>query len=115
MGGEGRGSSRSKGIFTDFIIINFFIISFDFSSYLKEFELKIYKTIIVTIALSDCDTCSVIVREELRIRVFENRKRKIFGIKRDDSGEWRRLDNEKLYSLYRSLKIDTVIKFRTLR
>ena len=41
------------------------------------------------------------LREESRLRVFENRiLRRIYGPKRDDNGEWRRLHNEELYSLY---------------
>ena len=40
--------------------------------------------------------------EESRLRVFENRiLRRIFGPKRDENGEWRRLHNEELHSLYR--------------
>ena len=41
--------------------------------------------------------------------------RRIFGLKRDDSGEWRRLHNEELHSLYRSHKIVRMIKSRRLR
>jgi hypothetical protein len=42
------------------------------------------------------------LREEHRLRVFENRvPRRIFGPKRDEvTGEWRRLRNMKLYALY---------------
>jgi hypothetical protein len=51
-----------------------------------------------------------------RLRVFENRiLRRIFGLKRDENGEWRRLHNEEIYSLYRSPNIVTVIKSRSLR
>ena len=41
--------------------------------------------------------------------------RRIFGPKRDDNGEWRRLHNEELHSLYRLLNIVRVIKYRRLR
>ena len=56
------------------------------------------------------------LREESRLRVFENRilKQK-FGLKRDENREWRRLRNEELHSLYRSPNIVRVIKSRRLR
>ena len=55
-------------------------------------------------------------REECKLRVFENRiLRRIFGSKRDENGEWRRLHNEELHSLYRSPNIVKVIKSRRLR
>ena len=41
--------------------------------------------------------------------------RRIFGPKRDENGEWRRLHNEELHSLYRSPNIVRVIKYRRLR
>jgi hypothetical protein len=55
------------------------------------------------------------LREECRLRVFENRVlRRIFGPKRDEvTGEWRRLHNNELYALYSSPSIIRVIKSRT--
>jgi hypothetical protein len=53
--------------------------------------LKAYKTIILPVALYGCETWSVTLREEHRLRVFENRvQRGIFGPKGDEvTGEWR--------------------------
>ena len=66
--------------------------------------------------LYGCETWSLTLREECRLRVFENRiLRRICGPKRDENGEWRRLHNEQLHSLYRSPNIVRVIKSRRLR
>ena len=56
------------------------------------------------------------MRDEHRLRVFENRiLRRIFGPKRDENGEWRRLHNEELHSLYRSPNIVKMIKCKILK
>ena len=57
------------------------------------------------------------MREERRLRVFENRMlRRIFGPKRDEvTVEWRRLHNEELYAVYSSPNIIRVMKSRRLR
>jgi hypothetical protein len=56
------------------------------------------------------------IREECRLRVFENRiPRGIFIPKRDEKREWRRLHSEELHSLYSSPNIVRVIKSRRLR
>ena len=58
---------------------------------------KIYKKIILPVVLYGCETWSLTLREERRLRVFENRiLRQIFGPKRDANGEWRRFYNEEL-------------------
>jgi hypothetical protein len=56
----------------------------------------------LSVVLYGCETWSVTLREEHRLRVFENRVlRGIFGTKRDEvTGEWRRLHNEELYDLF---------------
>jgi hypothetical protein len=59
----------------------------------KNTKIKIYRTVILPLVLDGCETCSVTLREEHRLRVFVNRVlRKIFGPKRDEvTGQWRRL------------------------
>jgi hypothetical protein len=56
------------------------------------------------------------LREEHRLRVFENRMlRRIFGPKRKEDGSWRKLLNDELHSLYSSPNIVRVIKSRRMR
>ena len=63
-----------------------------------------------------CETWSLTLREERRLRVFENRVlRRVFVPKRDEMiGEWRKLHNEELNDLY-SRNIVRVVKSRRLR
>ena len=64
----------------------------------KKLKIKIYRTIILPVVLYGCETLSLILREERRLRVFENKVlRRVFGSKRDEvTGEWRKLHNESL-------------------
>jgi hypothetical protein len=56
------------------------------------------------------------LREEHRLRIFENRVlRRIFGCKREEERSWRKLHNDKLHSLYSSPNIVSVIKSRKMR
>ena len=71
----------------------------------KNLKIKIYKTIILPVVLYGCEAWSLTLREESRLRVFENRiLGQILGPKRDEN-EWRRLHNEELHSLYHSPNI----------
>jgi hypothetical protein len=80
----------------------------------KNLKIRIYKTIILPVVLYVCETWSLTLREEYRLRMFENSVlRRIFGTKRDGMmGGWRKLHNEALHSLYSSPSILRMIKSR---
>jgi hypothetical protein len=67
--------------------------------------------------LYGCETWSLILREECRLRVFENRVlRKLFRPKRDEvTGEWRKIHKADLNDLYSSNNIVRVITLRRMR
>jgi hypothetical protein len=69
------------------------------------------------VVLYGCETWSLTLKEEHRLRVFENRVlRRIFGSKRDEvTGGWRKLHNEDLLNLYSSPSIITMIKSKSMR
>jgi hypothetical protein len=76
------------------------IVSFQFQSkhfclldfFLRIWKLKYKKTIILLVVLYGCETWYFTLWKERRLRAFQNRiLRQIFGPKRDDNGEWRRL------------------------
>jgi hypothetical protein len=83
----------------------------------RNVKIKVYKTIILPVVLYVCETLSLTLREEHRLRVFENSVlRRIFGPKRDEvTGGWRKLHNEELHGLYSSPSIVRVIKARRMR
>jgi hypothetical protein len=89
------------------------------SSYLlsKNVKIRIYKTIILPVVLYGCKTWSLRLREEHRLRVFENRVMwRIFGPKGDEvTGGWRKLHDEELYNLYSSPSIIIMMKSRKMR
>jgi len=77
-------------------------------------KITISRTIILTVVLDGCETWSLALREERRLRFFENRvMRRIFGPKRDEvTGEWRKLHNEELNGMYFSPSNIRVFKSR---
>jgi hypothetical protein len=79
----------------------------------RNVKVKIYKTIILPVVLYG----SLTLREEHRLRVFENRVlRRIFGPKRDEvTGEWRKLHDAELHNLYSSPDIIRQVKSRRMR
>jgi hypothetical protein len=83
----------------------------------KNLKIRIYKSIILPVVLYGCETWSVTLREEHRLRVFENRVlRRIFEPMRDEvAEEWRKLHNEELHDLYSSPSIIRIIKSQGMR
>jgi hypothetical protein len=76
-----------------------------------------WKNIILPVVLYGCETWSLILREEHKLTIFENRVlRRIFGPKRDEvTGDRRTLHNEELHNLYSSPNIIRMIKSRRMR
>jgi hypothetical protein len=73
-----------------------------------------YITIILPVVLYRCETWPLTLREEHRLRVFENRVlRRIFGD--EVTGGWRKLHNEELHNLYSSPSAIRMIKSRRMR
>ena len=83
----------------------------------KNLKIKIYRTIILPVVLYGCETWSRILRDERRLRVFQNRVlRRIFWSRRDEvTGKWRKLHNEELNDLYPSPNVFRVIRLKRMR
>jgi hypothetical protein len=72
----------------------------------KNLKSKIYKTLILPVVLYGYKTWSLTLREEYRLRVFENSVlRRMFGPKREEDGTQRKLHNDELHGLYSSANI----------
>jgi hypothetical protein len=83
---------------------------------LKDIRTTIYKTIILPVVLYGCGTWSLILREEHRLRVFENGVlRRIFGPKRDEVTDGCRKQHEELHNFYSSLRVIRMAKSRRMR
>jgi hypothetical protein len=83
----------------------------------KNVKVRIYKTIILSVVLYVCEIWSQTLREEHKLRLFENRVlSRIFGPKRDEvTGGWRKLHNEEFHDLYSSPSVIRIIKSRRMR
>jgi hypothetical protein len=83
----------------------------------KNVKVRIYKTIILSVVLYGYETLSLTVKQEHKLRVFENRVlREKFGPKRVEvTGGWRKLRNEKLRNLFSSPSMIRIIKSRRMR
>jgi hypothetical protein len=79
--------------------------------------MRIYKTIILPVVLYGCETWSLILREEHKLRVCETRvPSRIFRPKTDEVIRvWRKLHNEELHNLYCSPSVIRIIKSRRMR
>ena len=79
--------------------------------------MKMYRNIILSVALYGCETWYLTLKEGCRLRLFDNRVlRRLFGSKRDEvTGEWRKPHNEEFTDLYSSPNICRVIKSRRMR
>jgi hypothetical protein len=90
------------------------LLSFRLTS--KNLKIKIYKTVILPVVLYECETWSLILREEHRLRLFDNRVlRRIFGPEREEDGSSRELHNDEPHNLYSSSNVVRVIKSRRMR
>jgi hypothetical protein len=87
------------------------------SSSLLSKNVKIHRNITLPVVLFGLENWSLTLREERRLRAFENMVlRRIFGPKRDEvTGEWRKLHSEELNNLHSLPNIMRVIKSRRMK
>jgi hypothetical protein len=87
-----------------------------FSLLSKNLKIEIYRTINLPVLLNRCETWALTLRNERRLRAFDNRVLRIFGPKRDEvTRKWRKSHNEELNYLNSSLNFVQVIKSRRMR
>ena len=83
----------------------------------KNLKIKIYRTIILPVVLYGCETWSLTLREERKLRVFANMVlRRIFGPRSVKvTWQWRRLHDEELNDFYPSPNFVRVMRWRRMR
>jgi hypothetical protein len=84
-------------------------------SYQKKLKIKKYKAVILPFVLYGYETLSLTLREECRLRVFENSVLRIFGPESEEDGLWTKLHKDEVHSLYSLPNIVRVIKSRRMR
>ena len=77
----------------------------------KNLKIKIYRTIILSVVIYGCESWSLTLKEERRLRLLEN----IWAYRDEVTAEWRKLHNEEINDLYCSTNIVRVIKWRRMR
>jgi hypothetical protein len=116
---EGRKSKRMMCVCMNVLRLNTVFkvnIKWSRTKLSKNIKIKIYKTVILLVVLYRCETWSLTLREEHRLRIFENRElRRIFGPKREEDRSCRKLHNDELHSLYSSPNVVRVVKLRRMR
>jgi hypothetical protein len=81
----------------------------------EKLTIKLYETVILPIVLYGCETWSLTLREEHRLRVFWKRMlRNIFGTKMEEDRSWGKLHNYELHRLYSAPNIVRLIKSRRM-
>jgi hypothetical protein len=83
----------------------------------KNIKTRTYKAIILPVVLYGCEAWSLTLKEEHRLRMFENRVlRRIYDPKRDEvTRDWRKLHNEELHTFYSSSNTIRMIKLRGMK